>query len=45
MNRYESTHPYVITLRIDPALFEKFERLTEDRDEVRLLRKETGPDL
>jgi hypothetical protein len=45
MNRYETTHPYIIAITINPVLFADFERLTEDRDEVRLLRREIGPDL
>jgi hypothetical protein len=39
-----TTHPYVITLTIDPCDFHAFERLTQDRDEVRLLRRDDRAD-
>jgi hypothetical protein len=39
-----TTHPYIIIITIDPCEFHTFERLTLDRDEVRLLRRDIGPD-
>jgi hypothetical protein len=37
------THPYVVDIAIDPADFRKFERLMQDRPEVRLLCRVDGP--
>lgn len=45
MRSYETTHPYTITLTIDPADYYEFERLTRDREEIHLVQRETGPDL
>jgi len=39
-----TTHPYIAAITIDPCDFYTFERLTQDRDEVRLLRRERRGD-
>ena len=31
------THPYVATVFLDPATFARFQQLTEDRDDVKVL--------
>jgi hypothetical protein len=38
------THPYVADITIDPAEFSTFERLMQDRPEVRLLARVDRPD-
>lgn len=45
MHRYELTHPYEITITIDPADFSEFERLTQDSETVRLISVDRDPDL
>jgi hypothetical protein len=39
------THPYVADITIDPAEFSTFERLMQDRPEVRMLARIDGPDV
>jgi hypothetical protein len=39
-----TTHPYIVIITIDPCDFHNFERLTQDRDEVRLLRRDDHAD-
>ena len=42
--RTPTTHPYIAEITIDPGAMQTFERLTQDRDEVRLLRRDNGAD-
>lgn len=46
MRRHEITHPYVTEIRIDPAQFFDFKRLTQDAPEIRLIScDDSEPDL
>jgi len=44
MPSHEITHPYTAILTIDPAQFADFDRLTRQRHEICLLRRDDGAD-